>query len=103
MRVNRQTEKISLWLRTIKKITHTTKHMYKVEWTEVSEKLPEHSGDYLVSDGNAIMVVSYCAKKHMWNKMCSNEEQSLIDFWTSDDINYWAHLPSLPAFSELVS
>jgi hypothetical protein len=71
--------------------------MFTIKWVAVTDSLPEYSGDYLVSDGNAMMVVSYCAKRMQWNSLCSTEEQPLIDFWEKEDIAFWAHLPSLPS------
>lgn len=68
----------------------------KFIWHEVADILPDKSGDYLVSDGNAMMVTSFCLNSGRWNVYDKESDQLLIDFWDDTHILFWAELPELP-------
>ena len=69
---------------------------FRLTWYKVTDILPDKSGDYLVSDGNAMMVTSYCLDSGRWNVYDKESGQLLIDFWDETHILFWAELPELP-------
>lgn len=69
---------------------------FRLTWYKVTDILPDKSGDYLVSDGNAMMVTSFCLDSGRWNVYDKESGQLLIDFWDESHILFWAELPELP-------
>ncbi len=63
-------------------------------WIDVRTFLPQCSGDYLVSDGSAIMVVSYNHITKRWNEIDCEGKDSLIPFWDHNMVREWAYLPN---------
>ena len=77
-------------------INHDTppaaKPLLAAGWISVSEKLPEVTKDYLVTDGTAYMVAAFRLEKQEWDFWS-------IEWWSNDQVTHWMPLPSIPACS----
>jgi len=69
---------------------------YSIHWIAVDSLLPLKSGDYLVSDGESIMVTCYNSTTKKWNEIAPDISHSLIPFWSHKDVKFWAYLPKVP-------
>ena len=59
------------------------------QWISINDKLPETTGDYLVTDGDVCMVSAFKLpekKFHFWD----------INWWEHSDVTHWMKLPKLP-------
>jgi hypothetical protein len=69
---------------------------FTINWTSVQASLPLQSGDYLVSNGEAIAVTFFNKFTQRWNETSNLGEGKLLDFWEHDEITHWHPLPLSP-------
>jgi hypothetical protein len=64
-----------------------------MEWISVNDRLPEKSGDYLVTDSMAKMVAYFSYEHKEWDFFG-------LDFWKDADITHWMPLPPPPTVTK---
>ena len=62
---------------------------FQQEWIPVEVKLPGDGRNYLVTDGNAMIVATYRIEIGQWHFWKNT-------FWKSKDVTHWMPLPPKP-------